>query len=186
MEGGVVAGGAVGGGSVVGGAVVGGAVVGGAVVGGAVVGGLVVGGVGPPGSVVGGGLLVGGWSGDGTPGTGSGPDGGVVSVGVMGLRDWTRSPMPDTSGTPPGAGPWPGAGVEGPPPDPPPPWDGGRDVSGVRPPDAPATEAPKLVQPGPQGLWSLRLNTTSRPSKAATDAAQIRTRRRVDGRQLVR
>jgi hypothetical protein len=167
---------------VVGGSVVGGAVVGGAVVGGAVVGGAVVGG-----AVVGGAVVGGGGVGDGTPGTGFGAVGGVGSVAVIGLMDSISPPMPETSGTP--AGPGSGPGVVDrpvrPPPDPPPPRDGGREVRGDGLSDAPAT-ALKRVQPGPQGPWSLTLNTSSRPIMAATVQAQARSRRRADGPQLTR
>jgi hypothetical protein len=195
VVGGSVVGGAVVGGSVVGGAVVGGSVVGGAVVGGAVVGGEVVGGpvvggglVPGGGSVVGGGLVPGGWvvpGGAGTPGMPVGPDGGVVSLVEMGLIDSIRPPTPTTTGKPL-------VGVAG--------WEeepepGGGVLRLPLPPDlvrgdglseAPATAPPKLVQPGVQGLWSLRPNTSRSPMRATTVAAQARTRRRRDGRQLMR
>jgi hypothetical protein len=172
------------GGSVVGGAVVGAAVVGAAVVGGSVVGGAVVGG-----AVVGDGVTPGG---AGTPATGSGPVGGVGSSSVMGLIDWISPPTPETSGNPPPVGVGgsdeaaddPGGWLL--PPPPPPDVPAGREVSGVRVSVAPAMAPPKLVQPGVQGPWSLRLNTSSRPISATTVAAQARARRRSDGRQLTR
>ena len=190
VVGGAVVGGAVVGGAVVGGAVVGGAVVGGAVVGGAVVGGAVVGGPVVGGAVVGGGLVPGG---AGTPATAVGPEGGLVSEVEMGLMDWISPPTPATIGKPPvGVGGRdeapedPGGGVDRLPPLPPD-LTSGEEVMGVSLSAAPAMAAPpKLVQPGVQGLWSLRPNTSSRPMRATTVAAQARARRRSDGRQLMR
>jgi hypothetical protein len=200
VVGGAVVGGAVVGGSVVGGAVVGGSVVGGAVVGGVVVGGAVVGGVVVGGPVVVGGLVVGGGlvpdgglvpGGAGTPATLVGPDGGLVSVVEMGLMDWISPPTPATTGNPPvGVGGWdeapedPAGGVPRLPL--PPDLISGEEVSGDSFSAAPATAPPKLVHPGVQGLWSLRPNTSSRPMRATTVAAQARARRRSDGRQLIR
>jgi hypothetical protein len=187
VGGGAVVGGSVGGGAVVGGSVGGGVVVGGSVVGGAVVGGGVVGG-----AVMGGGFVPGGGvvpGGAGTPGTLIGSEGEVVSAEVMGLMDSIRPPTPATTGKPPvGAGgceaPDDPGGVE------PLPLPSdlvcGVEVCGDSLSDAPAMAPPKLVQPGVHGLWSLTLKTSSRPMRATTVAAQARTRRRRDGRQLIR
>jgi hypothetical protein len=62
----------------------------------------------------------------------------------------------------------------------------GAEVSGESLSAAPAMAPPNLVHPGVQGLWSLRPNTSSRPMRATTVAAQARARRRRDGRQLIR
>ena len=198
VVGGFVVGGAVVGGAVVGGAVVAGAVVGGAVVGGAVVGVAVVGGVVVVGPVVGGlvvgGLVAGGGlvpGGAGTPATAVGPEGGLVSEVEMGLMDSISPPTPATIGKPPvGVGGSdeapedPAGGVDRPPL--PPDLTSGEEVRGVSLSAAPATVPPKLVQPGVQGLWSLRPKTSSRPMRATTVAAQAWARRRRDGRQLIR
>src|SRR5829696_1905525 len=155
-----------------------------AVVGAAVVGGAVVGGGFVPGGLVPGGA--------GTPATAVGPEGGLVSEVEMGLMDWISPPTPATIGKPPvGVGGWdeapedPGGGVDRLPPLPPD-LTSGEEVIGVSLSAAPATAPPKLVQPGVQGLWSLRPKTSSRPMRATTVAAQARARRRRDGRQLIR
>jgi hypothetical protein len=114
-----------------------------------------------------------------------GPDGGVVSLVEIGLIESIRPPTPATTGKPL-------VGVAGSEEEPEP---GGGVLRLPLPPDlvrgdglsdAPATAPPKLVQPGVQGLWSLRPNTSRRPMRATTVAAQARTRRRRDGRQLMR
>ena len=129
--------------------------------------------------------------GAGTPATAVGPEGGRVSVVEMGLMDWISPPTPATTGKPPvGVGGWdeapedPGGGVPRLPL--PPDLISGEEVSGDSFSAAPATAPPKLVHPGVQGLWSLRPNTSSRPMRATTVAAQARARRRSDGRQLIR
>jgi hypothetical protein len=106
--------------------------------------------------------------------------------------DWISPPTPATTGKPlVGVGGWneapdePGGGVDRLPPLPPD-LTNGEEVIGVSLSAAPATAPPKLVQPGVQGLWSLRPNTSSRPMTATTVAAQARARRRRDGRQLIR
>ena len=193
VVGAAVVGDAVVGAAVVGGAVVGGAVVGGAVVGGAVVGGAVVGGAVVGGAVVGGGLVGGGGlvpGGAGTPATAVGPDGGVVSAVEMGLMDWISPPRPVTTGRlpPAGVGGWEEAADPGglaPLPPLPPATAVAAEVCGLSVSLAPAT-APKLAHPGVHGPWSLRPNTTSRPIRATTVAAQALARRRSEGRQLIR
>jgi hypothetical protein len=110
----------------------------------------------------------------------------------MGLMESISPPTPATIGKPPvGVGGWdealedPGGGVDRLPPLPPA-LTSGEEVIGVSLSAAPATAPPNLVQPGVQGLWSLRPNTSSRPMRATTVAAQARARRRSDGRQLMR